>query len=248
MKISIITVVLNGERTIAEAISSVANQTHPEVEHIVIDGQSCDKTMEIVDRHSHHLSQVVSESDDGIYHAMNKGLRLATGDVIGILNADDLYQDETVLAQVAAAHEDAALDACYADLVYVNADNIDRVVRNWRSRDHYAGLSFRGWMPAHPTLFIKRRTYAEVGLFNTELKYQSDLEFCTRLFEVHKIKSLYVPRLWVRMRLGGVTNNSLRVIAKGNWESYRALKKLGLERNPISYFAIKFGSRLRQFF
>lgn len=248
MKISIITVVRNAESTIEDTIRSVLKQDYPDVEHILIDGASTDCTMQVVNRYRNHFAEIVSEPDEGIYDAMNKGVARASGDVIGLLNADDVYQDSTVLSQVAAVHRDSAVDACYADLVYVKNDDVSKVVRYWRSREHVPGLSFNGWMPAHPTLFLKKEVYQRVGVFDTSLRYQSDLEFCTRLFEVHKISSRYIPELWVRMRQGGVTNNSLKNLLRGNWESYRAMKKLGLRRNPVTFFIIKFSSRLRQYF
>lgn len=248
MKISIVTVVRNAEQTIADTIASVADQSHPSIEHILIDGASTDRSMEIVAQHHDHFSHIVSEPDDGIYHAMNKGLALATGEVVGILNADDVYQDNSVLQQVAEAHADPKLDACYADLVYVKQDDWSAVIRNWQSCDHVPGLSYDGWMPAHPTLFLKRRIYQQVGLFNTKLRYQADLEFCVRAFEIHKISSRYIPKLWVRMRIGGVTNNSWMNMLQGNWESYQALKQLGMQRNVVGYFSAKFYSRLRQYF
>lgn len=248
MKVSIITVVFNAEQTIADALTSVASQTYSNIEHIVIDGASTDGTLEAIKANSDRVSTLVSEPDGGIYDAMNKGLKLATGDVIGLLNADDVLQDETVISQVAEAHQDERLDACYSDLVYVKADDLSEVTRYWRSRDYRKGLCFNGWMPAHPTFYLKRRTYEKVGVFNTELRYQSDLEFCARAFEVHNITSQYIPKLWVRMRLGGVTNNSFSSMVKGNWESYLALRKLGLKKDPLSYFAIKFGSKLPSFF
>ena len=248
MKISIITVVYNAERTIGDAIASVAAQDYPNIEHIVIDGASSDNTMREVDARKQSLAKVVSEPDSGIYDAMNKGLAMATGDVIGLLNADDVLQDHTIISQVAAAHQDESLDACYADLVYVKADDLSQVTRYWRSKEYKKGLCFRGWMPAHPTLYLKRRVYSEVGDFNTELRYQSDLEFCARAFELHSIRSVYIDKLWVRMRLGGVTNNSFQSMVKGNWESYLALRKLGLKRDPISYFFIKFSEKIPSFF
>lgn len=247
MKISIITVVRNGANTIEQTIFSVQQQNHNAVEHILIDGASTDKTMSIVNRFNSHFSHIISEPDNGIYDAMNKGISLATGDVIGILNADDVYQDESVLSQVAEAHSDENLDACYADLVYVKAYDPSKIVRNWQSKKHVPDLSFDGWMPAHPTLFLKRRVYQSVDGYNINLKFQADLEFCARIFEVHKISSLYIPKLWVRMRLGGTTNKSLKNIVSGNWESYRALQQLGLKRNVFGYFIIKFSSRLRQY-
>ncbi len=246
MKISVITVVLNAVGTVQQALESVAVQDFEDIEHIVIDGGSSDGTVEILEKFSSQINWV-SEPDDGLYDAMNKGIAMATGEVVGILNADDVYENNTVLSQVAEAHENGDLDACYADLVYVKANDLSAVVRNWRSRSHHQGLCWRGWMPAHPTLFIKRRVYEQVGGFDTSLKYQSDLEFCARLFEIHQISSLYIPELWVRMRLGGVTNNSFRTMLAGNWESYQALRRLGLKRDPLSYFVIKFSSRLRQF-
>jgi len=252
IKISVITVVRNAEQTIADALDSVSLQKYDNIEHIIIDGASNDGTVKIIEsfmqRNPTNVAQFVSEPDNGIYDAMNKGVEYATGDVVGLLNADDVYQDDTVLEQVALAHQDHSLDACYADLVYVQNGNMNKVVRYWKSNDYTTGLSFNGWMPAHPTLYLKRRVYQQAGQFRTDLKYQSDLEFCTRLFEKYKISSLYIPKIWVRMRLGGVTNNSVMSILKGNWESYRALQELGLKCNPATYFSIKFWSRIKQFF
>lgn len=248
MKISVITVVRNADATIADAILSVSSQTYDNVEHIVIDGASTDQTVSIIEANQKSIAQFISEPDNGIYDAMNKGILLATGEVIGFLNADDVYQDQTILEQVAQAHQDDTLDACYADLVYVQTHDMDKVVRYWKSQDYTPGLSFDGWMPAHPTFYIKRRVYDQAGCFRSDLKFQSDLEFCARIFEKHKISSRYIEKLWVRMRLGGVTNNSFRTMALGNWESYKALKELGLKRNPFVYFSIKFSSRIKQFF
>ena len=169
MKISIITVALNAEHTIGDALNSVASQSHTDIEHIVIDGASTDGTMRVVNQHRAGLSHIVSEPDSGIYDAMNKGLGLARGEVIGILNADDVYQDDSVLSQVAHAHKEKNIDACYADLVYVKPDSLQTVTRYWRSRNYTPGLCFRGWMPAHPTFFIKKHVYDKVGLFNTKL-------------------------------------------------------------------------------
>lgn len=247
IKISVVTVVFNARHTIADTILSVAAQRYANVEHIVVDGASNDGTLDIINQHRDKLSQFVSEPDTGIYDAMNKGIALATGDVIGMLNADDVFQDESVLDQVARAHSDVELDAVYADLVYVSKNDLSNVVRYWRSKQHNQGLCFKGWMPAHPTLYLKKSVYQKVGLYNTELRYQADLEFCARAFELHHINSRYINELWVRMRLGGVTNNSAATMFKGNWESYLALKKLGLKRNPISFFLFKFIPKLTQF-
>ena len=247
MKISVITVVRNAENTIADTLASVAQQTYRNVEHIVIDGASTDDTLNILEQHKEQISVLVSEPDSGLYDAMNKGIGLATGDVIGLLNADDVYQDKTVLQQIADAHSDPDLDACYADLVYVDANDLTKVARDWRSQTFRAGLCFNGWMPAHPTFYVKKRVYEKVGLYDTTLGAQADLEFCARAFEVQKISSRYIPKLWVRMRLGGITNNRVRDIVKGNWQSYQALKKIGLTRGPVSFFVLKWVPKLPQF-
>ena len=248
MKISVITVVRNAETTIADTLFSVASQSYVDIEHIVIDGASTDNTLSVIESLKQTIDIFISEPDSGIYDAMNKGIMRATGDVIGFLNADDVYQDSSVLEQVAGAHADADIDACYADLVYVDQQDLTKVIRDWRSRDYTQGLSFKGWMPAHPTFYVKKTVFDNVGLFNTKLVYQSDLEFCARAFEIHKIKSCYINSLWVRMRVGGVTNNRYTDILKGNWESYKALRKLGLSTNPIHFFMLKWGSKIPQFF
>jgi glycosyltransferase involved in cell wall biosynthesis len=248
MKVSIITVVFNAEQTIGDALRSVASQAYPDIEHIVIDGASTDGSLSVIEANAGRVAKLLSEPDTGIYDAMNKGLKLATGDVVGLLNADDVLQDETVITQVVHAHQDATLDACYADLVYVKANDLSKVTRYWRSKNYVKGLCFKGWMPAHPTFYLKRRVYEKIGLFDSSLRYQADLEFCARAFEVHQISSRYIPQLWVRMRLGGVTNNSYGSMIKGNWESYLALRKLGLRRDPISFFVIKFSGKLVSFF
>lgn len=248
MKISVITIAYNAADSIADTLQSVADQDYQNIEHIVIDGASTDSTLEIVNRYMSSVAIIISEPDDGIYDAMNKGIINATGDVIGFLNADDVYADNTILSQIADAHKDQTIDACYADLVYVKKNDLNHVVRKWVSEPHYSGLCFNGWMPAHPTLYIKARVFEDVGGFDTALKIQSDLEFCARVFEKHQIKSLYIPKLWVRMRLGGASNNSVKNIVRGNWESYIALKKLGLPYGFLNYFWRKFSYRIKQFF
>ena len=248
MKISVITVVYNAQGTILDAIHSVASQTYPNVEHIVVDGASTDGTVAKIESAEVKPSKFISEPDAGIYDAMNKGIALASGDVIGLLNADDVFQDETVLTQVAEALSDPDYDACHANLVYVKANDTQQVTRYWQSRPHTTGLCFTGWMPAHPTFYLRRSTYDKVGMYRTDLRYQSDLEFCARAFEVYGIRSRYIDSLWVRMRLGGVTNNSIQTMWRGNWESYHALRELGLKRSSLSYFFLKFSAKIPQFF
>jgi glycosyltransferase involved in cell wall biosynthesis len=246
VKISVITVVYNGASTIEDTILSVAAQTHPEVEHIVVDGGSTDGTVQIIERHRDKLARVISEPDEGIYDAMNKGIACATGEVIGTLNSDDVYADGGVLAMVAEAFADPGLDACYGDLVYVDREHGERVVRYWTSRPYEAGLFERGWMPAHPTFYVRRRVYERYGGFDLEYRIQSDFELTMRFLRIHHIRSLYIPRIMVRMRMGGTTNNRLSNIIKGNLESYRACRKHGIAVTPL-FFVKKILSRLPQF-
>lgn len=247
MKISVITVVYNGAATLEEAILSVHRQTHGEIEHIVVDGCSTDGTAAIVERHREKLSTVLREPDQGLYHAMNKGLALASGEVVGFLNADDIYSHDRVLERIAHTLDDPTLDACYADLVYVAKDDPERIVRYWTSQPYEDGLFEKGWLPAHPTFYVRRGVYEQFGDFDLYYRYQADFELTMRFLAIGGIRSRYVPEIWVRMRLGGATNRSLGNVMRGNFESYRACKEHGLKVNP-GYFATKFLLRLPQFF
>ncbi|MGY1488084.1 glycosyltransferase family 2 protein [Methylobacillus pratensis] len=246
MKISIITVCYNSAATIADTIASVASQQYSEREHIIVDGASQDSTMEIV-KNASSVAQYVSEPDQGIYDAMNKGLKLATGDVIGLLNADDFYADDTVLDQVAEVFKDPDVQACYADLLYVDQEDTSRVIRYWKSRHFKPGSFKRGWMPAHPTFFVRRSVYESLGGFDLRFPRQADFELTMRFLEVHGIRSVYVPRIWIRMRMGGASNNSILGVIKGNLEAFRACKLHGLNVGPL-FIPRKVLSRVPQFF
>lgn len=246
MKISIITVCYNSAATIQDTIDSVASQTYPEIEHIVVDGASRDNTMEIV-RAAPSVTNYVSEPDHGIYDAMNKGIAMSTGDIIGTLNSDDFYMHKDVLAHVAAVFDDPRVDACYADLIYIDQHDPQKIVRYWKSRPFKPGLFKRGWMPAHPTFFVRRKYYEELGDFDLDFKLQADFELTMRFLELFRINSVYLPEVIVKMRAGGVSNQSLRNIVKGNIEAYRACKKnhLGIS---LLFSLFKILSRLPQFF
>lgn len=246
MKISVVTVAFNAADTIADTLQSVATQGHDSIEHIVIDGASSDGTTQIVDNYRDSLAHIVSEADDGIYHAMNKGIALATGDIVGTLNADDMYMHDDVLKRVAKIFSDPAVEACYGDLIYVNRNNLDKIIRYWTSQDYRPGLFERGWLPAHPTFFVRRKIYEKYGLFDLQYRIQSDFELTMRFLAVHKIKSVYIPDILIRMRMGGTTNNSAMNFIKGNLESYRACKKHGLKIMPW-FFLTKWAQRLPQF-
>lgn len=192
------------------------------------------------------VARYKSEPDKGIYDAMNKGLQMTSGDVIGLLNADDFYADETVLSQVADVFKDPSVDACYADLVYVDQLDTSRIVRYWKSQDFKPGLFRKGWMPAHPTFFVRRSVYEKYGNFDLRFPRQADFELTMRFLEVHRIKSVYVPKIWVKMRMGGVSNNSIKGVLKGNLEAYRACNLHGLSVG-LFFIPRKILSRLPQY-
>lgn len=203
--------------------------------------------MDIVNRYRGGLAQVVSAPDQGIYDAMNKGIALASGEVVGFLNSDDIFASAVELEFVAKAFEDFRVDACYADLVYVGKDDPGQVVRYWKSNPYRHGQFRTGWMPAHPTFYVRRAVYQEFGGFDLQFRFQADFELALRLLEVHRIRSVYIPRVLVKMRIGGATNNNLVNILKGNLEAYRACRKNGIAVTPI-FMLRKILSRIPQFF
>ena len=223
MKISIITASFNSAKTIRDTLESVKSQDYDDIEHLVIDGLSTDETLNIV-RQFPHVSALVSEKDKGIYDAMNKGIRLATGDVIGILNSDDMYIDENVLKQVAEIFKNQNVDACYADLQYVDERDPNKLVRHWKSGSYKKHSFLYGWMPPHPTLFLRRRVYEKVGIFNLSLKTAADYELMLRVFVRHDFKIQYLPRVIVKMRNGGASNASFRRRLYANREDRLAWK------------------------
>ena len=178
---------------------------------------------------------------------MNKGIEQAEGDVIGFLNSDDYYSSNGIVEQINGVFQDSTVDACYADLLYVDEHDTDKIIRYFQSGEYRPGLFERGWIPAHPTFYARKEVYEKYGGFDASLKYQADLEHTARLMAVNDINTRYVSEIWVCMRTGGATNRSLGNILEGNLESYRAFKKLGLKVSP-TYFATKFLMRVPQFF
>ena len=247
MRLSIITVVYNNERTITDAITSVLGQTFKDIEYIIIDGGSNDGTMARIEFFRDRIDQLVSEPDHGIYDAMNKGVQLATGDVIGILNSDDVYADDSVLERVMRLFEsDMALSMVYGDLVYVEANDLSKVVRTWRSLSYYPNYFEDGHVPPHPSLFLKRKVYEQAGLFNDGMKLAADYELMLRTFKLFTFKSSYLPSILVKMRLGGSTNKSWKNILNGNLEILKAWKMNGLS-SPILLMPARVIRRLAQF-
>jgi glycosyltransferase involved in cell wall biosynthesis len=241
-KISIITATYNSAATIRDTLECVARQTYGNVEHIIVDGKSKDNTLEIVSQYS-HVANVVSEKDNGIYDAMNKGIKLATGDIIGILNSDDIYVDKSVLAKVVKAFDDGA-DACYADLQYVSGNDLNKVIRHWKAGS-FNGRSFlMGWMPPHPTFFVRREVYDTVGYFNTTMRSAADYELLLRVFMKHRFNIVYIPEVLVKMRAGGMSNASLKNRLRANNEDRMAWKVNGLK----PYFFTLYLKPLRKIF
>lgn len=246
MKISVITVSYNSAATIADTVRSVGSQSYQNIEHLVIDGQSKDSTIAVVETNCHPSLILNSEPDKGIYNAMNKGLSRATGEVIGFLNSDDFYADATVLEKVAAAFEDESVEACFADLVYVTPDK-SRVARYWKSKHFIKGDFAKGWCPAHPTFYIRRTALQRLGVFDESFKLAADVEFMMRYLESGAIKSVYVPYVFVRMRLGGATNQSWGNVWKQNKEIFEALKKNCVPFSAFSFWMHKILSRAWQY-
>lgn len=228
MKISVITVAFNAERTIGETLDSVAAQSHPDVEHIVVDGASTDETLAVVERHGQRVARLVSEPDHGIYDAMNKGLRLATGDIIGFLNADDVYADSSVLARVSSTMEMERLDALFGDAEFVSPERPDRPLRRYRSERFHPGRIAWGWMPAHPTLLLRRELYERFGLFRTDYRIAGDFELVARMFHGDTLKYRHVPEVLVRMRTGGISTGGWRNTLLLNREVLRACRENGI--------------------
>lgn len=248
MKVSIVTACYNSAATISDTLRTIQMQTHQDIEHIVIDGGSTDGTLEILEKNRHRIAYLVSEPDKGLYDAMNKGILKATGDVIGLLNSDDLFADEHALQHVVEALSNPDIDACYGDLVYVNQSDINQVARYWKSGPYQDSLIGRGWIPAHPTFYVRKEIHDKHGmLFNTDYKLAADYEVLLRLLYAHKINVAYIPQVMVRMRLGGTTNKSLQNIINQNKEIFKVLKQYDY---PVSFprFACnKMMSRAQQY-
>jgi glycosyltransferase involved in cell wall biosynthesis len=221
VKVSIITATYNSAATIRDTLLSVGAQTYPDIEHLVIDGCSKDDTLHIV-RESDHVATLVSEPDKGIYDAMNKGIGLAKGDIIGILNSDDFYADEHVIADVVKHFEQNNCDALYADLVYIDPVKKSKIIRKWKSGPYERTNFLMGWMPPHPTFFVKKEVYERLGVFDLRLKSAADYELLLRFLYINKLVTTYLPRVLVYMRAGGTSNRTIRNRIRAHMEDYRA--------------------------
>lgn len=247
MKVSVITVAYNSATTIEDTIRSVSSQSYTDIEYIVIDGGSTDGTLEILERYSDKVDRLVTGPDKGLYDAMNKGLALASGDVIGILNSDDIYQDENVISDVANEFSNAPVDSVYGDLVYVDEVDLDKVKRYWKSGSYYRKAFLNGWMPPHPTFFVKKACYLSFGNYDISFRTSADYELMLRFLFKNHCTAAYLNRVLVRMREGGQSNVSILNRLKGNKEDRRAWVKNGL-RPRIYTLTMKPIRKIGQFF
>lgn len=221
MKISIITACYNSAATVADTLKSVARQDYPEIEHIIIDGNSSDETVAIAEEFS-HVKKIISERDGGIYDAMNKGIAVATGEIVGILNSDDIYTGPGVITKVMNTFRDESVDAVYADLQYVKFEDTNKVTRTWRSGKFSKRKFFYGWMPPHPTFFVRRAVYEKIGGFNCDLRSAADYEFMLRALVKHDYNVSYIPEVIVKMRTGGASNATMKHRLRANREDREA--------------------------
>lgn len=215
---------MNCRDTIENCIASVANQTWTHREHLIIDGASNDGTVEIIRRHIADIDYFISQPDAGIYDALNHGIRHSTGDVIGFLHADDEYASNDVLSTIAREFEDEAVHAVYGDLVYVSRRNSNQIIRRWKSKPFKGCYLKRGWMPPHPTLYLRREWYIQTNGFDTSYKISSDYLSVLTFFSQLKVKSVYLPRILVKMRVGGASNKSIKAMINKSKEDWRILR------------------------
>ena len=246
MKISIITVCLNNSDTIEDAICSIQSQDHTDKEHIVIDGGSTDGTIDIVNRYKDKIDLIISEPDNGIYDAMNKGIYHSSGDIVGILNADDVYADNNVLSSVANSLRNPKIPICYGDLIYVFRKNSNKIVRYWKPFPNAQEILKKGDYPPHPTLFLRKEIYLRYGSFDLNFLMAADVELMVRLIGKYQLKSAYIPRILVKMKTGGESNKSFKNILLQNYWIYKAYKQNKMPF-PIYFFLRKIGFRLKQF-
>ena len=247
MKVSIITATFNSAESIRSCLDSVLNQNYNDLEYLIIDGKSHDKTLTIINNLANNFKEIkiISEKDKGIYDALNKGIKLATGDIIGFIHSDDFLNSKNIIGDIVSMIKNENFDGVYGDLQYVEASNTQKVLRNWISSEFTHGLLKEGWMPAHPTLFLKKEVYKKHGLFDLDFKISADYDFILRVFNDFELRFGYLPKIITKMRLGGISNNNLKNIILKTREDYIAIKK-----NKVGNFLTlikKNTSKLKQF-
>ncbi|OEE68078.1 glycosyl transferase [Enterovibrio norvegicus FF-33] len=223
MKVSIITATYNSAKTITDTLRSLELQTYPDIEYIIVDGNSSDETLEIISKNCTRISKVISEPDNGIYDALNKGIRAATGDIVGFLHSDDLFAYEDAVADIVSTIKESNADAVYSDLQYVDKLDTNKVLRYWKSKEYKRESMKYGWMPPHPTFYMKKSLYEEHGLFDLSYKIAADYDSLLRYLWKGEITLCYVPTVTIKMRVGGASNRSISNIIHKTKEDIRAL-------------------------
>lgn len=233
MKVSIITATYNSEKYLADCIQSVRRQTYGNIEHIIIDGKSTDGTVKIIQENADSIACWISETDRGMYDAINKGIKLATGDIIGVLNSDDMLASADVIMDIVACFDETGTDSIYGDLVYVDQANPRKVLRYWKGLTYKRFRFNYGWMPAHPTFYMRRELIDQFGAYENHYYTAADYEFMARYLYRHKVSSFYLPKMIVKMRNGGISNNNMRSRFRANRRDYLAMKK---NKIPAAFF------------
>jgi len=224
MKISIITVTYNSAQFLENCIESVNKQSYRNVEHIIIDGASTDGTLDIIKKHEQQIVKWISEKDDGLYYALNKGINMSTGDIVGVLHSDDFFAYPEALEDIVTTFKMTHAEALYADLKYVDTENTNKIKRTWKAGAYYHNSFLFGWMPPHPTFYVKKEIYNKYGTFNTDLTSSADYELMLRFLYKHKIKPAYLPKTLICMRIGGISNRNMGNRVKANMEDRKAWK------------------------
>ncbi len=225
LKISVITAVYNRRATVQQALESIFAQTYSEVETVIVDGVSTDGTLNVLETLRPKIDIFISEPDCGIYDALNKGIKRSSGDVVGFLHADDIFENNEVIGNIALAFQDPTIEAIYGDLVYVRHDDLSHVIRYWKSGFYDDAALKRGWMPPHPTFYVRRGVYDRLGLFDTRYRIAADYDSVLRFLAVGKIRAAYIPEVLVRMRAGGISNRSLMSVIRKSREDLDVLRR-----------------------
>jgi glycosyltransferase len=233
MKVSIITVTMNSEKYLSDCINSVRHQNYRDIEHIIIDGKSTDGTVNIIRENLNHISYWVSETDRGMYDAINKGMQMATGDIIGILNSDDMFASADSVRSIVDCFQTTSTDTVYGDLVYVDASNTQKILRYWKGVSYKRSRFRYGWMPAHPTFYMRRELIDRYGIYENHYYTAADYEFMARYLFLHKVSSQYIDTMLVKMRSGGLSNENFKSRLRANRRDFLAMRK---NKIPFSFF------------
>ncbi len=244
--ISLITITYNSAKTLRHTLDSIRSQTYREVEYIIVDGGSTDGTLDVIEANNDLVTKWVSEPDGGIYDAINKGIALATGEYVGLLHADDMLADNGVLRAIHHAIDQHHPDALYGDLDYISAGDSGRIIRRWISSPFHPIMLKRGWMPPHPTLYVKREWFNRIGSYNSQMKIAADYDFILRLFSKPNLETIYLPQCLVKMRVGGASNRSIKNIIIKMKEDYQAIKNNRI--GGLTTLLVKNASKVGQFF